>query len=307
MNELKVISPAKINLFLEIVGKRPDGYHQIETIFQEIDLHDDVLIKETEKQGIDVKVSPSLNIAKEENIAYRAAKLIQKKAKKLDKGVGIFINKKIPVGRGLGGGSSNAAAVLKGLNRLWQLNFSLEKLADLGKELGMDVPFFIYGGTCLGTGRGEIITPLPNFLGVDILLIWPNFSISSAEAYKSVSSACLSVGCGQDSKQAGLTKKIRSVKLLLDALERNDFEGVKRNFFNRLEDVAFKIHPLLYQFKKQINSLNLCNNIIMSGSGSAFFTVLPNKGVNEEKVKNEIIKLKGGCHIGKTLPALPSR
>ncbi|MBU1767275.1 MAG: 4-(cytidine 5'-diphospho)-2-C-methyl-D-erythritol kinase, partial [Candidatus Omnitrophica bacterium] len=158
-NEVKVISSAKVNLFLEVIGKRPDGYHNIETIFQEIDLHDEILIRKKAEQGIDIKVSPSLNITKEDNIAYKAAKLIQQKAKKNNSGIEIFIEKRIPPGRGLGGGSSNAAAVLRGLNQLWQLNFSLEELADLGRQLGMDVPFFIYGGTCLGTQRGEVITP----------------------------------------------------------------------------------------------------------------------------------------------------
>lgn len=303
MNELKLKSSAKINLFFELLNKRKDGYFQIETILQEIDLHDDIFIKNKEGGEINIEVSPSLNIPKEENIAYQAAKLIQKKAKKNNSGIEIFIEKRIPVGRGLGGGSSNAATVLKGLNRLWRLNFSLEEMADLGKELGMDVPFFIYGGTCLGTGRGEIITPLTDFAGFKILVFWPNFPISTADIYKNAS-CCLPVPTLRRSKQAGLTKKKRSVKLLLEALKTNDFEGVKRNFFNRLEDVAFKIHPLLYQFKKRINSLDIRNNIIMSGSGSAFFIILPNKGVDEEYIKKEIIELKGGCYIGETLPAL---
>jgi 4-diphosphocytidyl-2C-methyl-D-erythritol kinase len=113
-------------------------------------------------------------------------------------------------------------------------------------------------------------------------------------------SCCLPIGCGQ----TDLTNKKRSVKLLLEALKTNNLEGVKRNFFNRLEDVAFKIHPLLYQFKKQINFLDTGNDIIMSGSGSAFFAILPDEGINEERIKKEIIKLKGGYYIGKTLPAL---
>ncbi|MCK4905641.1 4-(cytidine 5'-diphospho)-2-C-methyl-D-erythritol kinase [bacterium] len=305
-NELKVISSAKVNLFLEVIGKRPDGYHNIETIFQEIDLHDEILIRKKAEQGIDIKVSPSLNITKEDNIAYKAAKLIQQKAKKNNGGIEIFIEKRIPAARGLGGGSSNAAAVLRGLNQLWQLNFSLEELADLGRQLGMDVPFFIYGGTCLGTERGEVITPVEDFAGFRILIIWPNFPISTADIYKSVS-CCLSIGCeqaGLPRNKAGLTKKKRSAKLLLGALKINDFEGVKKHFFNRLEDVAFKNYPLLYQFKQQIKSLYTGDNIIMSGSGSAFFAILPDEGVNEEYIKKEIIKLKGGCYIGKTLPAL---
>ncbi len=286
MNNINLTSPAKINLFLEALGRRQDSYFQIETILQEIDLHDDVLIRGKEGGGINVEVSPLLPIAQEDNIAYKAAKLIQQKSKSFKRGAEIFINKRIPAGRGLGGGSSNAASVLKGLNKLWRLGFSSKDLADFGKELGMDVPFFIYGGTCLGTERGEIISPLPKFSGFKILLVWPDFSVSTSGVYKSVFPF--------------LTKKIRSAKLLIESLKRNNFEGVTKHLFNRLEDVAFKIYPPLYRFRKQLDSLKT-GHIIMSGSGSAFFTILPNDWKEEEHVKKELLKLKGGYYIGKTL------
>jgi 4-diphosphocytidyl-2-C-methyl-D-erythritol kinase len=243
MDSINLTSSAKVNLFLELLCKRDDGYFQIETVLQEIDLQDTLFIKDKKDGKIKVEVSPSLNIPQEENIAYKAAKLIRNKAAKPDKGADIFIEKKIPVGRGLGGGSSNAAVVLTGLNKLWQLGFSPEELADLGKELGMDVPFFIYGGTSLGIGRGEIITPLPNFAGLKILVAWPDFPVSTAQIYKEAAF------CLTDEGQTGLTKKTRSVKLLIEALKTNNFEGVKTNFFNRLEDVAFQKYPLLSQLK----------------------------------------------------------
>jgi 4-diphosphocytidyl-2-C-methyl-D-erythritol kinase len=288
MNKIKLKSSAKVNLFFELLSKREDGYFQIETILQEIDLHDDILIKDIDGGDIHVKVSPSLNISKEDNIAYKAAQLLQRKSKMFNRGAEISIRKRIPVGRGFGGGSSNAAGVLKGLNKLWHLGFSLKELAGFGKELGMDVPFFIYGGTCLGSERGEIITPLPNFSGIEILLLWPNFSISTAEIYRSAHS--------------NLTKKKRSAKLLIEFLKKKDLEGINKHLFNRLEDVAFKVHPPLYRFKKQIASLNT-GNIIMSGSGSAFFAILPDGWKEEEYMKKKILKLKGGYYIGKTLPA----
>ena len=288
MSELNIQSPAKVNLFLEVLDKREDGYFQIETVLQCVDLHDNILIKDKQGGDITVKVSPPLNITQEANIAYKAAKLIQGKAKQVSRGAEIFIDKKIPVGRGLGGGSSNAASVLKGLNELWNLKLSSKELANLGKELGMDVPFFIYGGTCLGTERGEIIRPLSDFSGVSILIIWPDFPVSTAMIYKSI--------------QSTLTKKKRSAKLMIDSLEIEDFEGVQKYFFNRLEDAAFEVCPSLYQFKKQINSQEI-GNIIMSGSGSAFFALLPDNWDKEEYLKKEIIKIKGGYYIGKTLPA----
>lgn len=286
MNDITITSPAKINLFFELLGKREDGYFQIETILQEIDLHDDILIKDRDGGDINVEVSPPLHIAKEDNIAYKAAKLIQQKSNRFNRGAEIFIKKRIPVGRGLGGGSSNAAGVLKGLNELWHLGFSLKDLADLGTKLGMDVPFFIYGGTCLGSERGEVITPLPNFSGVKILLFWPDFPISTAEVYKNI--------------PPDLTTKKRNVKLLIEYLKIKDFEGITKHLFNCLEDVAIKIHPPISGFKKRFDFLKT-DKIVMSGSGSAFFTILPDDWEGEEYIEKELLKLKGGYYIGETL------
>ena len=286
MNEVTIASSAKINLFLELLGRRQDGYFQIETVLQEIDLHDDISIKNKQGAGIDVKVLPSLSISKEENIAYKAAELLCQKTGRDGCGVQIFIEKRIPVGRGLGGGSSNAAAVLKGLNELWELGLSREELAKLGAELGMDVPFFIYGGTCLGTQRGEIVEPLEGFSGVDIVIFWPDFPVSTAEVYGKVS--------------RNLTRTKRSAKFLIDCLKAKDFDGIDKNIFNRLENVALKIYPSLAGFKEKISPFS-ANKIIMSGSGSAFFSVLRGKLKNKKNLFDELRKLKGGCYIGKTL------
>jgi 4-diphosphocytidyl-2-C-methyl-D-erythritol kinase len=286
MNEIEITSPAKVNLFLELLGRRKDGYFQIETILQEIDLYDNILIKDKEGGDIHVEVSPALSINKEDNLAYKAAKLIQKKANKIQRGAEIFIEKRIPLGRGLGGGSSNAASVLKGLNELWNLGFSSKELAELGKEIGMDVPFFVYGGTCLGRGRGEVIASLSKFSGFRILVFWPDFPVSTAEVYNKIS--------------INLTKKRRSAKFLIDSLKAKDLEGVIKRIFNRLEDVTLKIYPSLSRFKEKITFLK-AKRIIMSGSGSAFFTFLPENLEEEEHIIRELTKLKGGCHIGRTL------
>lgn len=285
-NELTITSHAKVNLFLELLGKRKNGYFPIETILQEVDLHDDVLIKDTEEKTISVEVSPSLSISREDNIAYKAAKLLQEETGQLDRGVDIFINKRIPVGRGLGGGSSNAAAVLKGLNELWNLKLSPERLADLGAKLGMDVPFFIFGGTCLGTQRGEVVKPLDHFSGVDIALFWPDFAVSTAEIYNKISHS--------------LTQRKRSAKFLIGALKEKEFAEIDRNLFNRLEEVTLKIYPSLFGLKKTLNSLEI-GNFIMSGSGSAFFSILYGNAKEKGEILRGLTKIKGGFYIGKTV------
>ncbi|HIE43759.1 MAG TPA: 4-(cytidine 5'-diphospho)-2-C-methyl-D-erythritol kinase [Candidatus Omnitrophica bacterium] len=284
LNKITINSPAKVNLFLELLHKREDGYWEIKTVLQEIDLYDEVYLRERKDGKVRVVCSDP-SIEEEKNLAYRAAKLIQEKGRVFDKGVEVFIEKKIPIGRGLGGASSNAAAVLKGLKELWSLNLTQQELATLGAQLGMDIPFFIYGGTCLGTGRGETITPLPDFAGFPILLLWPEFSVSTPEVYRNAS--------------LSLTKKRKCATLLLKSLRSKDLDGVEKSLFNRLEEVALEIYPSLSQTKEKITSLNIGNSI-MTGSGSAFFVFLPDAKDKEESIVQELRNFEGGYYVGKT-------
>src|SRR4030067_2793368 len=155
--KLKIAAPAKINLFLEILGKRPDGYHELETVMQEISLFDYLSMEESDKDVLFSCSNPGL-AAGEDNLVVKAVRLFQKESG-ISKGVKVFLDKKIPVGAGLGGGSSDAAATLAGLNKLWKTGYDETKMMSIAGKLGSDVAFFVLGKTALCKGRGEAVTP----------------------------------------------------------------------------------------------------------------------------------------------------
>ncbi|MFB3895542.1 MAG: 4-(cytidine 5'-diphospho)-2-C-methyl-D-erythritol kinase [bacterium] len=250
---------AKVNLFLEIVARRDDGYHELETILQTISLHDELeLAPQPEKISITCNL-PYLPID-ERNLAYRAAKLVKEKTG-TNQGVGIKLNKQIPVGAGLGGGSSDAAAVLLGCNRIWGSNLSDSDLVELGMQLGMDVPFFLHGGTALAVGRGErIIQQLPT-PALELIIVYPNFPVPTASVYKNL-----------DIRSR--TSKQESTKLL-SALQLGNVIKIAGLLFNRLEVSTFKLHPQLTKIK-DILIHEGCLGALLSGSGSALFGIAQN-------------------------------
>ncbi len=182
---MELRSYAKINLTLDILGRRDDGYHELESVFQQVNLYDDIVIQPRDDGAIHVTAT-SGDIAGRNNICYGAAHMVRELTG-LKLGVDIDIIKRIPMGAGLGGGSSNAAAVLKGMNHLFRLGLDREELARLGGTLGMDVPFHLQGGTCIGRGRGEIIEPLKPLQKLYLVIVFPGFSISTREAYGTLS------------------------------------------------------------------------------------------------------------------------
>jgi 4-hydroxy-3-methylbut-2-enyl diphosphate reductase len=181
---VKLRSYAKINLALDIRSKRPDNYHDIETIYQQVNLFDEVEIKKTDSQSIMLECNVC-SINNKNNICYRAAELMMKKFD-IKSGVYIGLKKKIPIGAGLSGGSSNAAAILKGINYIYGLKLDQGTLARLASEIGMDVPFHIYGGTCMGTGRGEIIQSIKPIDKYFVVIVYPGFEIHSKTAYENL-------------------------------------------------------------------------------------------------------------------------
>ena len=180
--DLILPSYAKINLGLYVLKKRQDGYHEIQTIFQELEFHDLLYFRKGSTALTITTDQPDLPVG-ENNLVYRAVQLLKHYTNCSDH-IAIHIEKRIPLGAGLGGGSSNAAMTLRGMNRLFRLGLSQEELAALSAELGSDVSFFVYGGTALGTGRGEKIQPLPDIPGHWLILINPGLQISSRWAYK---------------------------------------------------------------------------------------------------------------------------
>jgi 4-diphosphocytidyl-2-C-methyl-D-erythritol kinase len=182
---IQVAAHAKVNLTLEVLGKRPDGYHEIRSVMRALSLHD------TLRLALDDTMSVSCSLKElsgDTNLAFRAASLLRE-ATGFRGGVAIFINKVIPVAGGLGGGSSNAAATLTGLNALWRLDIPTNELHELAAQLGSDVPFFLYGGTALAEGRGERITPVDNLPSCTVLLVNPGIAVSTAAVYRAVTKA----------------------------------------------------------------------------------------------------------------------
>ncbi|MFA7468299.1 MAG: 4-(cytidine 5'-diphospho)-2-C-methyl-D-erythritol kinase, partial [Desulfotomaculaceae bacterium] len=171
---------AKINLLLDVVGIRPDGYHELKTVMQTLSLSDDVLLETA--PIIDLAVDGANLTAGPENLAYRAADLLKQRTGYRG-GAAVRLIKKIPLAAGLAGGSADAAAVLRGLNKMWNLGLRMDDLFHLGAELGSDVPFCLWGGIAMCQGRGEMVTPLPALPSAGVLLVKPCFGVSTADVY----------------------------------------------------------------------------------------------------------------------------
>lgn len=253
MESIKIIRSAKINLGLEIINKREDGYHNIESIMQEIDLYDEVYLEKSDQFQItsNNKYIP----LGEDNLVYKAYRLLADKYNKTDK-FKIHIEKNIPVMAGLAGGSADGAAVLLALNEMWQLGLDTRELEDLSSELGADFPFCIRGGTCFASRIGDKLRDLPSFSGVDILIINPKIPISTAEVYSKIRI---------ENKKVSLSK-------LEEAIEDRDLEKLGHELFNRMEEVVFKSHPEIKSIKEELLQQGALG-ALMSGSGSSVFGI----------------------------------
>ena len=269
INRISLKAPAKINLFLEILGKRDDGYHEIETVMQEIDLVDNLQFEEIQ-EGVKLKCNDKNIPSDENNLVCKAANLILNECG-IKKGVLISLEKNIPVGAGLGGGSSDAATTLKALNLLWKIGLNDAELMHFAAKLGSDVPFFIKGKTSLCSGRGEKITPIEVKSEMNYLVIFPHINISTATIYRNL--------------KIDLTKKIIDVSFFLNALKHHKAAGISKLLFNRLEEVIFTTYPDLLDVKKVLGHYDFCG-LSVSGSGSAFF------GLCKDRQQAEAIKGK---------------
>src|SRR3990167_3583274 len=278
--KLRLQSPAKINLFLEILGKRADGYYEIETVMQEIDLADTLEIEESGStagdKGIELHCTDTEIPCNEDNLVWKAARLFQEELG-ISRGLKIRLEKRIPVGAGLGVGSSDAATVLKGLDTLWQTGIGKERLMEMDARLGSDVPFFIQGGTALCSGRGERVGP-PLTAGKDLYytLLYPDIKIPTATIYRNL--------------KIDLTKDRKDVSLLLTVLKSGDPKSLGQLLFNRLEVVAFGLYPKLQEIKTLLESYRPCG-VLLSGSGSCIYSLF-NTGREAEETRREL-KRKG--------------
>ena len=263
MNNLVIKSFAKVNLFLSVINKRSDNYHNLTTLFERITLSDKIIITPRTDNIIKVSCNDSSVPSNESNLCWKAAKLLQDVAK-VKNGLNIKIIKCIPVGAGLGGGSGNAAAVLLGLNKLWKLKFTKARLAKLAAEIGSDVAFFIYEASfAVGTSKGEKIRILNNLNKIKLwhILVVPKIHVSTPLIFKKFDHF------------SGLTKPTSNVKLLTSRLVRKTPSLVSGLLFNSLEAVTLKLYPEVKRAKKKLSTLGL-KDILMSGSGPAVFAIV---------------------------------
>lgn len=255
----KESAPAKINLLLDILGKRPDGFHEVRFIMQSVALHDDLAMA-VDAPGLDIHFScsdPALSTP--DNLVARAYYLFYETTGLPSYRVKVRLEKRIPVQAGLGGGSSDAAAMLRLLNRLHENCLTRDELMKMGAALGSDVPFFFYGGTCLATGRGETITPLSSLPGLPVLLLKPRrFGISTPEAYGRITPAHL------------------QLPALPDDFWQNpprDPRWLGKHLFNRFESVLFPHYPGLQSAKTTLADLPGIYGALLSGSGPTLFAL----------------------------------
>lgn len=266
---MKIRAPAKINLFLRVVGRRKDGYHLLDTVLVPISLYDEIDIQKfnsdidragSSRSRIKVTCDHALVPDGRKNSAYRAADLMMKTAD-IDQRVSIHVHKNIPVGAGLGGGSSDAAAVLIALNGLFRLGYSLRKLERLGLLLGADVPFFIRRRPARARGIGERLTPLTKFRRFWLVILYPGFPVSTARAY------------------GRLNPKLTKTKLNTSIIASlRSFAEIRKALINDLEKVTIGKYPRIELLKEWLRREG-AGGALMSGSGSAVFGIFANRRV----------------------------
>ena len=276
--KISLKAPAKINWFLSVLNKREDGYHNIISPMQCVDLFDTLSFEEAEE----LRVLSDLDIPAEMNLVHKAAVLL-KKVSLHKSGAMIELKKNIPVAAGLGGGSSDAAYTLIGLNRLWGLNFDKGVLMRLAAELGSDVPFFLAGPLALIEGRGERVTELNTEGSMIILLVKPEIAVSTSWAYNLF--------------ETRLTKKPVDIKLFCQALVRKNFAFLRDTVFNDLEDVVVRRFPVISDIKRRLAQDGALLSL-MSGSGSTVFGVFNTK---EEAVRASKNMPGQWCRVVRTL------
>jgi 4-diphosphocytidyl-2-C-methyl-D-erythritol kinase len=267
---LRVFSPAKINLYLRIVGKRSDGYHELETLMLPLDFGDEITLQPREAGLTLTCDNPNLP-TDDSNLALRAARRLAERCG-VKQGAKIALAKRTPLAAGLGGGSSNAAAVLLGLRQLWGLQADDSILHELAAGMGSDINFFMAGGAALCRGRGEQIEVVPCKLSASVLLVNPGFGISTKWAYEAWAKV---------SADSRLTPHPPEVSLLLRALAEDDLAGVSQCLFNSLEAPSIRKFPVLELIKNAMRD-DGAGGALMSGSGATVFGLFADPKAAEE-------------------------
>lgn len=268
-------APAKINLSLDVLRKREDGYHEVEMIMTMVDLADRLEMEELPRDAIMITSQAGYIPLDEKNLAFQAAKLVKERYG-VKKGVYIHLDKRIPVSAGLAGGSTDAAATLRGLNRLWNLHISTEELCALGEELGSDVPFCVRGGTAMARGRGEKLEPIASPPPCWVVLVKPPINVSTADVYGRL--------------KVNEIKKRPDTTAMLDAIRRGDFRSMCASLGNVLEDVTLAMYPEVRHIKDAMLRLG-ADGVLMSGSGPTVFALVQ----RQSKLARIYNGLRGFC------------
>jgi len=278
---------AKINLSLDVLYKREDGYHEVEMVMTQIDLADRLELEELPRDTIIISSHAGYIPLDEKNLAFQAAKLVKERYS-VKKGVYIHLDKRIPVSAGLAGGSADAAATLRGLNRLWKLNISEHELCQLAEELGSDVPFCVVGGTAVARGRGEKLERIPSPPPCWVVLVKPPINVSTADIYGRF--------------RVDAVKQKPTTGAMLQAIRRGDFRGICGSLGNMLEEVTIPMYPEVRQIKETMLKLG-ADGALMSGSGPTVYALVQ----RESKVARIYNGLRGFCRDVHVIRLLTNR
>jgi len=251
---------AKVNLFLNVVNKRFDGYHDLEMVMASIDLYDLLTFKKDNTGKISITSDVEITSNVEDNIVYKIAIFLQEDFQ-VNEGVNIHIKKNIPIAAGLAGGSADAAATFRGLNKLWKLRLSLEDMAKLSINFGADIPFCIYNKLAIARGKGEELVFMNKKINIPVLLVNPNSKISTKEVFNKVKD-----------------EDLKDVKIsdMSSAIYNRNYELMARELHNSLEKIAFEMEPKIKEIKHQMIDLGL-DGALMSGSGATVFGISRSK------------------------------
>ncbi len=271
MRSFKLSSYAKLNLALKVTGRRPDGFHELVTLFERIDLHDDISFAPA-KDGVFTILCDDKRVpCDQRNLIWKAARVLSE-GEKVNRGAKIIIRKRIPVAAGLAGGSSNGATALLGLNKLWNLRLSREKLVAYASMIGSDVAFFLYNTPfAVGTGRGEVIKPLALKASLWHFLVVPQAPLLTKDVYGHFAQS--------------FTKRGSDVNIILRSLDKNDPSGVGAGLFNDLEAPILRLKPHLGKLKDRVARHNVLG-VSFSGSGPSVFAITASE--KEAKVLKKI-------------------
>lgn len=262
---VNIDAPAKINLFLDIRGKRNDGYHIVSMVLQSVSLHDEITVSDTDDSEISIVCSDESVPLGENNTVYKAAKLFFEETKIENKGVEIKIKKNIPMEAGLAGGSTDAAAVLLAMNKIFDTELSKKELADIGADVGADVPFCVYGGTMTAGGIGTILSPLPDLPECYFVIVKPKVGVSTKEAYEK-----------SDSPEF---EAIKGMDKITEAICEANIKSVAKNLYNKFEVVTdLPEVEAIKSFMLQYGALGAA----MTGSGSAVFGIFDNDNERDD-------------------------